>query len=179
MKIAVLHGSSRENGNTEYLTNVMTEGLQTTNFYLRNLEILPIDDKRHDKEGFQPRHDEYEIMIKQVLEHDILVFATPIYWYGMSGVMKDFVDRWSQSLRDPELRFKERMGQKQAYVVLAGGDKPKIKGLPLIAQFQYIFDFVGISFEGYVIGEGNQPGDVKNDEQAIAAAKQLNRLLRM
>ncbi|MBO9130368.1 flavodoxin family protein [Bacillus sp. 165] len=175
--MAVLHGSSRNEGNTEYLANVMTKGQEVTNFLLRNLEILPINDKRHDKEGFQPMHDTYETMIKQVLEHDILVFATPIYWYGMSGVMKDFVDRWSQSLRDADIQFKERMSQKKAFVILVGGDKPKIKGLPLILQFQNIFDFVGISFEGYIIGEGNQPGDILKDEQAIAAAKQMNRIL--
>ena len=37
------------------------------------------------------------------------------------------------------------------YVVIVGGDNPKLKALPLISQFQYIFEFVGSSFEGYII----------------------------
>ena len=38
------------------------------------------------------------------------------------------------------------------YVVIVGGDNPKVKALPLIAQFQYIFDFVGSSFEVMLLG---------------------------
>lgn len=47
------------------------------------------------------------------------------------------------------------------YVVIVGGDNPKLKALPLIAQFQYIFDFVGSSFEGYVIGDANGLDEIK------------------
>ena len=70
-----------------------------------------------------------------MLEHDTIIFATPLYWYGMSGHMKNFVDRWSQSLRDTSLHFKEKMKGKKMYVVIVGGDNPKLKALPLIASF--------------------------------------------
>jgi len=48
-----------------------------------------------------------------------------------------------------------------------------IKGLPLIEQFGHIFDFMGMSFEGYVLGEGNRPGDILRDHQALSAASRL------
>jgi multimeric flavodoxin WrbA len=92
----------------------------------------------------------------------------------MSGTMKNFIDRWSQTLRDPKFPdFKTNMSSKQAYVIAVGGDDPYLKGLPLIQQFQYIFDFMGISFKGYVLGKGNKPGDIYQDKQAIFAAEQL------
>jgi multimeric flavodoxin WrbA len=177
MKILVLYGSSRPNGNSELLTGKMLEGLDYTAIYLREKHIEPIVDKRHTPEGFTPVGDDYESIVKQLLLHDIIIFATPLYWYGMSGVMKDFIDRWSQSLRSSEYNFKEALSQKQSYVIVTGGDNPKVKALPLIQQFSYIFGFVGMPFTGYIIGQGNAPGDVLSDETAIQQAKIINRTL--
>ena len=156
----------------------MTEGTKAEHIYLRDYTIQPIKDQRHDTEGFQFIDDDYETLVKQMLEHDTIVFATPLYWYGMSGHMKDFIDRWSQSLRDPSLRFKERMKDKNIYVVIVGGDNPKLKALPLVQQFQYIFDFVGASFSNYIIGSANAPNEIENDVDAIEKAKRLNKLFR-
>lgn len=169
----VLNGSSREKGNTERLTNYILKGIEHRTIYLREKTIFPIEDKRHDPEGFQPVSDDYDEVIQDVLQHDIILFSTPLYWYGMSGTMKNFVDRWSQSLRDERFHFKEEISKKIMYVVIAGGDNPKMKALPLIQQFQFIFDFVSASFAGYLIGKGNKPGDVLQDQQALSQAEQL------
>ncbi len=177
-KILVLHGSSREGGNTEQLTNLALEGIPHTSMYLREKHIKAIEDKRHAPEGFQPVDDDYDDIIHAVLEHDILIFSTPLYWYGMSGHMKDFVDRWSQSLRDKRFHFKEIMSKKQAHVIITGGDQPRIKGLPLIQQFQYIFSFMNMEFAGYIIGQGNQPGDIMNDRRAVEEARVFNERLK-
>ncbi|MCQ6268058.1 flavodoxin family protein [Fictibacillus sp. WQ 8-8] len=174
MKIAAIIGSSRTDGNTQQLTEMALEGIEYTPIILKEKQITPIDDLRHADGGFQPVADDYDRVIDMVLEHDILIFATPVYWYGMSGLMKNFVDRWSQSLRDSRFEFKRKMSQKKAYVVTCGGDQPKIKALPLIQQFQHIFDFMGMSFQEYIIGTANAPHDILKDEQAIAEAKRWN-----
>ncbi|MBE7104201.1 flavodoxin family protein [Bacillus cereus] len=170
----VIHGSSRQNGNTETLTHMMVDGTEAEHIYLRDHTVHPITDQRHDAEGFQPVNDDYEQLIEHMLEHDTIIFATPLYWYGMSGHMKNFVDRWSQSLRDKTLHFKEKMKGKKMYVVIVGGDNPKLKALPLIAQFQYIFDFVGSSFEGYIIGDANGLDEIKNDVEALTKVQLYN-----
>lgn len=105
-----------------------------------------------------------------------LLFFLP--WYSMSATMKLFIDRWSQTFRDADYpQFKEIMADKKAYVIAVGGDSPSIKGLPLIQQFNYIFEFMGITFSGYIIGEGNKPVDILHDENAVHAATQLNKVL--
>lgn len=177
MSIFVLYGSSRKNGNSELLTGKTVENIRHASIYLREKQIDAITDKRHDPEGFGPIADDYEDIVHQMLAHDILLFSTPLYWYGMSGIMKNFIDRWSQSLRSPTYDFKGALSRKQAYVIMTGGDNPKLKGLPLIQQFAYIFDFVGIPFAGYIIGEGNKPGDVLSDMSAIFQAQELNKKL--
>ncbi|MRX71614.1 flavodoxin family protein [Bacillus lacus] len=172
----VLYGSSRENGNSEQLASIVLENVPHTAKYLRNLTVFPITDLRHDSSGFQDQHDDYDELIREFMEHDTFIFVTPLYWYGMSGSMKDFFDRWSQAMRSSNYSLKENLKGKRAFVLITGGDNPRVKALPLVQQFQYIFDFVSISFEGYVIGKANQPGDILNDDRAITEAKLLRSL---
>lgn len=112
-------------------------------------------------------------------DSDIIVFATPIYWYSMSGVMKNVIDRISQAIRDNRYpNLKERLKKKRTIVVIVGGDKPRIKGLPLIQQFQYTFEFLNISFGTYIIGEANKPGDIMKDTIALSHADLLSKSLK-
>jgi len=178
MSIAVLYGGNRPNGNTETLTKKAIQGLVVEEIYLKDYLIQPIMDKRHAEEGFPEINDDYDSIIDRILQYDILIFSTPIYWYSMTGTMKNFVDRWSQTLKDAKYPdFKKQMSQKSAYVIAVGGDDPYMKGLPMIQQFQYIFDFIGTSFAGYIIGEGNKPGEIVQDMKALYAAEQLREKL--
>ncbi|WP_242314437.1 flavodoxin family protein [Bacillus cereus group sp. BfR-BA-01355] len=178
MSIAVIYGGTRPNGNTETLTKRSIKDLEVDSIYLRDYNIKPIDDMRHTEDGFQDVGDDYNSLIYRMVHHDILIFSTPIYWYSMTGTMKNFIDRWSQTMREPQYKdFRKIMSKKKAYVVAVGGDSPFIKGLPLIQQFNYIFDFVGLPFEGYIIGKGNKPGDIYKDQEAFYAADQLHETL--
>lgn len=175
MSIAVIYGSSRENGNTEELTEIAIHGLNVEKIKLRDYTVQPIHDQRHAENGFTPVVDDYDSLVERMMKHDTLIFATPIYWYSMSGLMKNFIDRWSQTLRDPKFpNFKEELSQKKAFVITVGGDTPHIKGLPLIQQFNYTFQFMGISFEGYVLGTARKPGDILNDQVAFSSATEMN-----
>ncbi|MEW9677304.1 flavodoxin family protein [Lentibacillus sp. L22] len=176
MTIAVIYGGTRQDGNTEILTEQAIRGLSVERIHLKDYEIKPIEDLRHSKGGFQEVNDDYNAIIDRILPHDILIFATPIYWFSMSGMMKNFIDRWSQTLKDlnyPD--FKIIMSSKKAYVIAVGGDKPSLKGLPLIQQFQYIFNFIGITFDGYILAKGNRPGEIHRDEEAFESAELMNK----
>lgn len=179
MKITTFIGSSRENGNTEILTDIVMQDIEHSKIYLRDLTIKPIHDLRHDPNGFQPIEDDYDQIIDALLKSDLFVFSTPIYWYTMSGLMKNMVDRISQAIRDERYpRLREELKKKSAIVITVGGDGPKIKGLPLIQQFNHTFDFLNMKFLNYIIGEGHHPGDIVDDQQAIEEAKSLNQLLK-
>lgn len=174
MSIAVIYGGNRPDGNVETLTKLVIQGLMVEEIYLKDYLIQPIIDKRHTEEGFSNINDDYNAIIDRILPHDILIFSTPIYWYSMTGIMKNFIDRWSQTLRDPDYPdFKALMSSKKAYVIAVGGDEPYIKGLPMIQQFQYIFDFIGTKFEAYIVGQGNKPGDILQDLKVLSAANLL------
>ena len=171
MKILALLGSTRKNGNSQYLTETILEGTDHTIVSLADKRIDPIIDERHSEAGFSPVGDDYEELLDLLLTHDILIFSTPLYWYGMSGPMKNFFDRWSQYLRDEKLNLKEELTKKKAYVVVTGGSSAKVKALPLIQQFSYIFEFVNMEFVDYVIGNGVKPGEVSEDKLALEKTK--------
>jgi len=179
VKVLVVYGSTRDDGNTETLTERVVEGLDCTRVYLRNTRVEAIQDRRHDPEGFRPVDDDHYALTQQLLAHDVVVFATPLYWYGMSGPMKDYFDRWSQALRDARFDFRNGIKGKKAYVVVTGGgQEARLTGLPLIQQFQLIFAFAGMEFVAYLIGAGGKPGQILEDERAMLEAAWLNRTLK-
>ncbi|TFD97716.1 flavodoxin family protein [Jeotgalibacillus salarius] len=161
MTLCIISGSSRENSNVEYFAEKAAASYKgdVTWIRLRELTINQIHDQRHDENGFDPVDDDHAQVVEAMLNADAVLFATPLYWYGMSGYMKTFIDRWSQVMRDPDMRFKERIAGKPGFLITCGGDQVDIKGLPLILQFKHIFEFTGMDFKKYFIGEARKPGD--------------------
>ncbi|MBK3494212.1 flavodoxin family protein [Viridibacillus sp. YIM B01967] len=179
MNITTFIGSSREESNSELLSDLVTKDIKHHKIDLKNLSIQPIHDLRHAEGGFQLVDDDYDKIISAFLESDLIIFSTPIYWYSMSGIMKTMIDRLSHAIRDERFpQFKEHLKSVNAIVIAVGGDEPKIKGLPLIQQFQYTFDFLNMRFSSYIIGEGNKPGDILQDQQAVSQANLLNKQLK-
>ncbi|ANE46373.1 NAD(P)H-dependent oxidoreductase [Paenibacillus swuensis] len=172
MGIAVIYGSSRRNGNSEQLAKRLVEGFEVDHIHLTEHHIEPIKDYRHSEKEPYP-DDDYRSVIERVLAQDRLVFATPIYWYGASGLTKTFIDRWSQSLRENKDEFLAKLRGKSAWVIGIGDDEPQLKGIPLIQQFQYIFEYTGTSFEGYILGKANRPGDILEDKFALASVEEI------
>ncbi len=179
MKIVAFIGSSRSNGNTELLTDLLLEGVDFRKVYLKDLTVKPIEDKRHAEEGFSIVNDDHDVIIEAILESDVLIFSTPIYWYSTSGLMKNLIDRFSQAIRDqrfPTLR--DHLKTVETFVVAVGGDNPRIKGLPLIQQFKYTFDFLNMPFTGYVIGKASKPQEILQDKVALSQARLMNQQLK-
>jgi multimeric flavodoxin WrbA len=141
--------------------------------YLRDLNIEPIWDLRHAGIPFPRATDDYEEVLFPMLESDILVFCTPLYWYSMSGPMKNFIDRWTVSLRDNRFDFKQEMKGKDIYLISAMADSDRALADPLIWTFRNIAKYLRANFRGYVIAHASRPGDVLNDLEAVERARNL------
>jgi multimeric flavodoxin WrbA len=178
MKTGVFTGSGRREGNTEELVNRVVKSLDAEIYHLLNFRIQPITDLRHTEEGFSSVDDDADALVRKMLTYDVLIFATPLYWYTMSGHMKNFIDRWSQFLRDEELEFLPRLEQKQAYLIVTSGDKRKLTPLPLVQQFEYICQFTGMKFADYLLGFRNKPKEILDDASALAKAEEWNKELK-
>lgn len=100
-KIVILNGSPRRNGNTSALVKSFTEGAESarntvTEFFLDSMEI-------HGCKGCFGGHssrdcpcvqqDDMAKIYPAVKDCDVVVLATPLYYWNMSGQIRTAIDR--------------------------------------------------------------------------------------
>jgi multimeric flavodoxin WrbA len=138
--IALL-SSSRRFGNTGRLVDRIA--LQT------NIEVVDLAGLRMSSYDYEHlnRDDDFEPLMKRVLAHDQIVFATPVYWYAVSPAMKVFLDRLSDLLELPDLLSEgRRLRGKNAFVACTSiCDEPSLE---FMSAFRATFDYLGMHFGG-------------------------------
>jgi hypothetical protein len=102
MNILAINGSPRgAKGNTEVLLEEFLEGCKEAG---AEVEIIYLKDKeiKHCNGCFTCwaktpgkciHEDDMEELLNKVIQADIMVYATPLYCYTVTGIMKDFMDR--------------------------------------------------------------------------------------
>ena len=104
--ILVLVGSPRHNGNTELLADVfikgaVEEGNKVTKYVLQGKKILPcIDCQACFKTGKCILEDDMDEVYELLRTTNILVLASPVYFYGISAQLKALLDRLHNPVRD-------------------------------------------------------------------------------
>jgi multimeric flavodoxin WrbA len=138
-----LFSSSRRLGNTGRLIDRIALELNIEVVDLTSLRISSYD------YGHANRNDDFEPLMKLVLAHDQIVFATPIYWYAVSPAMKVFLDRISDLLELPDLLSEgRRLRGKKAYVACTSvSSEPS---MPFMDAFRETFEYLGMHFGGVV-----------------------------
>lgn len=100
MKIVVLNGSPRPNGNTEIMTDAFVRGAeeaghQVVKFNLGTMKIAPCLACEYcaSHGGVCVQKDDIQKVSAQVDGADMLVFASPVYWFTISAQLKTAIDR--------------------------------------------------------------------------------------
>lgn len=88
MNKLVILGSSRKDGDTK---KVVDELIGFSKWDLIDLNDYNIS--YYDYEHKNLDDDYLGLMQRIINDYDVLIFATPVYWYSMSGIMKVFFDR--------------------------------------------------------------------------------------
>lgn len=172
-KALVLYGSSRQGGNTEFLTDVAlqhAEGFTFQKIYLRDYRIGPIVDERHSGNPFPDYQDDYQTIFDQMMKADVIIFSTPVYWYNMSTLTKVLIDRFTESLRSPSVDMKKEMQSKQMYVIMTGANPNEEVVQPMVGVFQLIAKYFKMEFGGYFWANADKPGDAEKNPEAIQRA---------
>ena len=114
-------------------------------------------------------NDDANAITEKILKADVVVWATPIYYYEMSGQMKTMIDR-ANSLFPRDYKFRDvyllsAAAEDEPYV-----DEGAVKGLQ-----GWIDCFEKARFAGKVFAGGvTDPGDIKGSaklEEAFAMGK--------
>ncbi len=110
-KRVIIIGSSRENGNTRQVVNDLSSLLDFDVIDLNDFEFGYYD-YRHNN-----RNDDFLGLIERIINnYDVFIFATPVYWYTMSGIMKVFFDRITDLL-DTEKELGRKLRNKSMAVM--------------------------------------------------------------
>ncbi len=152
-----LQGSPRKKGNSDFLLSTFMDGLSRTGI---QTHIIPVA-KQHiepckeltvcEKKGICPIDDDMGREFYALLRRaDIIVAASPVFFYGVSAQLKAFIDRcqtlWARKymlrLNDPGHRVRRGF----LLAVGASAGKQLFDGLHLTAK--YFFDGVAASYAG-------------------------------
>lgn len=100
MNITILNGSPRIGGNTEIMVDTFINGAKesghkTTKINLAGKKIAGCLGCKYcfSHEGDCVQKDDMEEILKVLDQSDLVVFASPIYWFDITGQLKCVIDR--------------------------------------------------------------------------------------
>ncbi len=128
-------GSSRNDGDTSTLAQAVFSHLPDAQLInLNDYAIAPYHyHHRH-------RHDDFINIATLMSEAKTIVFASPVYWYSMSGQMKIFFDRLTD-LTEIYKPVGKSLKNKTAFLIATGGTaKPPAAFEPPFAETARYFD---------------------------------------
>ncbi len=177
-----LQGSPRKNGNTSYLLSAFLNELEKLGAQIKVIkagekEIMPcIECSVCEKEGFCPLDDDMSNEIYPLLRKaDIIVVATPIFFYSAPAQLKALIDR-SQTLWARRYKLKlNDPGQKyrRGFLLALGATKGKNLFEGLTLTIRYFLDAVGASLEGSLTyRQIENPGDMEKHPSVLKEVKE-------
>ena len=134
-KVLVLSASPRRGGNSDLLCDQFTSGAQEAG---HNAEKIFLKDKKINYcmgcgtclNGVKrcPQKDDMAEVLEKMIAADVIVMATPVYFYTMSAQMKTLIDRTCS--RYTEIKNKE------FYFIVAAADSSKRAMEPTLEGFR-------------------------------------------
>lgn len=174
--ILILSTSPRKGSNSEILADEFAKGAKEAG---HNVEKISLRGKNIgfcqgclacQKTQRCVIHDDADTLAQAMKNADVLVFATPIYYYEMCGQMKTLLDR-ANPLYVSDYAFRE------AYLLASSADKEEsamdgaVKGLQ-----GWISCFEKASLKGVVRGTGAEgAGSIRNFPEHLKAAYNMGR----
>ncbi|MBD5545042.1 MAG: flavodoxin family protein [Lachnospiraceae bacterium] len=180
-KIVILNGSPRRNGNTSALVKAFTEGAESagntvTEFFLDSMDI-------HGCKGCFGGHSSRECPCVQkddmaqiypaVKGGDVIVLATPLYYWNMSGQIRMAIDRLF-ALEEGDGNLLRGHGRASALLMAAEGNGFE----DVLSYYDHLMEHLKWKNLGHVLAGGNgDVGDIKGKkelEDAYELGKSIN-----
>jgi len=172
-------GSPRKHGNTHLLVAKILEGAQAEGaaaetVFLSDLSIRECDGCLACWKGKPcPKEDDMNTLYPQIIASDLIVFGTPVYWYGPTAVMKGLVDRFVY-FNCPENRAKIR--NKLAILAVPYEEKDPETARLVVEFFEKSLAYLEMRLIGQVVVSGVAgKGDILARPESLAQGYDLGR----
>lgn len=158
----ILLGSSSSHGNTYKAAKYIS---QKTGFPLVDLKTKEIGQFDYE---FKNAGDDFLPLMRDIVDnYDLILFATPVYWYSMSGIMKKFFDRISDCLKVEKETGRKLKGMDMAVMSNSYGSYLK-DGFYM--PFHESADYLGMNYKGEIhtwIEDGEVSDELKTQLDAF------------
>lgn len=177
MKIVILEGSPNKNGSSNLLAEQFICGAKEAGHSIQVIDIAhanihPCTGCIHcGYEGPCSQKDDMDGIRQKILDADMIVFVTPLYYYGMSAQLKILIDRFCA--------FNSSIQRKRMKSVLLAvawnNDNWTFDALE--AHYHTLVRYLNLKDQGMVLGKGcGTPSMTKNSgypEKACALGKKI------
>lgn len=174
-KVIVISTSLRPNSNSDALANEFIRGAQDAG---HEVEKITLGDKQIafcrgclacQKIGRCVINDDANAIMQKVLTSDIVCWATPIYYYEMSGQMKTLIDRMN-ALYSLDYKFRD------VYMLTsAAEDEPEVPTRAVNGLQGWIDCFEKARLAGTVFAGGVSSGGDIAGHKALAEAYEMGK----
>ena len=188
MKVLALFGSPRRGGNTEILLEealkgAEKEGAGIERLYLSDLDITPcIECHGCDETGSCVILDDMQKIYPKILEADVIILASPIFFYGVTAWAKIVIDRsqalWARKylVKDPSMGKKEM--RRKGFFISVGATKGQKVFEGAILTVKYFFDAINTEYTGELLYRGvDGKGEILKHPEALEQAREAGRRL--
>ena len=138
----IIVGSSRKSGNTSTIAYAFAKKFEA--------DVVNLSDYNFSYYDYENKNinDDFLPLMKEIIEkYDTIIFATPIYWYSMSGIMKVFFDRFSDLIRIEKDWGREVRGKNMA-VISNSHDSENDLDYNFYIPFQKSAEYLGMQYLG-------------------------------
>ena len=160
MNILIISGSPRKGGNTELLVDAFAKGAAAHH----HVEIVSVRDYKVNPclgcnacfkaNGICAQKDDMTILYEKMSQADMLVIASPGYFYGISAQLKAGIDRFHNPIRDT-------FPIKKMALLLVGAATLSELFDAILAEYNLCLKFFGIEDAGKVLVRGvKDKGDI-------------------
>lgn len=135
----VINGSARSENNTAKLVrHLLGEKVEIIELCEQHVSHYNYDGRYSDNDNFQE-------IVDRMIVSEIIVLATPVYWYTMSGHMKAFLDRWTDLVTTHKSKGRALKGKKIAVIAQSTSEAmPEGFEIPFRLTAEYMdMEYVG------------------------------------
>lgn len=179
---AVILSSPRKGANSSSLALAMAEGFKEAGGSVEIIDLTGLDispclacEACQRNGGKCVQIDGMQTIYPSIVSADVLILASPIYWFNMSAQLKTFIDRCFAVALSEAGSF----SKKSLAFALAYGDSDPFTsgGVNAIRTFQDICAYTGAKWGGCVYGSAMERGVLAKNKDLIAKAGELGKNL--
>ena len=139
MKNIIIQGSSRSDGNSYQIAEIFRKKFDANIIDLKKKNIGSYSYENENGE------DDFLPTMREIVEYDTIIFITPVYWYSMSGIMKNFFDRITDCLKIDKETGRKLRGRNMI-AVSCGSDE--IETMGFFVPFKNSAGYLGMNYLG-------------------------------